>query len=128
MSFWTNFWDIIWIFFWSFVFVAYLITLFSVIADLFRDHKLNGWWKAVWLICMVFVPFITVLVYVIARGRGMAERSQRQAVDAKSATDEYIRSVATHSPAEEIAKAQSLLSSGAITQQEFDALKAKALS
>ena len=76
---WSNFWNIVWLFFWSFAFIAYLFALFAIIGDLFRDHKLNGWWKAVWIIFLIFVPFLTALVYLIARGPGMAERSQKQA-------------------------------------------------
>ncbi|ANF33048.1 hypothetical protein A0130_16515 [Leifsonia xyli] len=125
---WSNFWSVIWLFFWSFAFVAYLFALFAIISDLFRDHKLNGWWKAVWIIFLIFVPFLTALVYLIARGPGMAERSQREARQVQSATDDYIRQVANSSPADEIAKAKALLDSGAITQQEFDHLKARALS
>lgn len=129
MGFWSSFWDIIWIFFWSFAFLAYLIALFTVIGDLFRDRTLNGWWKALWLIFMIFLPFLTVLVYLIARGRGMAERNQKQVKDAQDATDQYIRNVAGGgSPADEIAKAKSLLDAGTITPQEYEAIKTKALA
>jgi uncharacterized membrane protein YhaH (DUF805 family) len=94
MSFWDNFWNVIWVIFWSFAFVAYLFALFAVIADLFRDRKLNGWWKALWIIFLVFVPFLTVLVYLIGRGRGMAERGAREQRQAQQATDQYIKQVA----------------------------------
>ncbi len=128
MSFWGSLWDIIWIFFWSFALLAYLIALFTVIGDLFRDRELNGWWKALWLIFMIFLPFLTVLVYLIARGRHMAERNQKQLQEAQAATDQYIRSVAGGgSAADEIAKAKDLLDAGAIAQEEYDAIKAKAL-
>ncbi|WP_025159391.1 SHOCT domain-containing protein [Leifsonia aquatica] len=127
MSFWDNFWNIIWLFFWSFAFIAYLFALFSIISDLFRDHKLNGWWKALWILFLIFVPFLTALVYLIARGPGMAERSQRDAKQAQSAADQYIRQVAGTSPADEIAKAKALLDSGAITPEEFAHLKSVAL-
>ena len=129
-GFWGSFWDIIWWFLWAFFFVAYLFALFAVIGDLFRDHKLNGWWKAVWIIFLIFVPFLTLLIYLIARGRGMAERSAKEAVQLQKAQDAYIKSVAgssTASAADEIAKAKSLLDAGTITQAEYDALKAKAL-
>lgn len=125
---WSNFWSVIWLFFWSFAFVAYLFALFAIISDLFRDHKLNGWWKAVWIIFLIFVPFLTALVYLIARGPGMAERSQREARQVQTATDQYIRQVAGSSPADEISKAKALLDSGAITPDEFAHLKARALS
>jgi hypothetical protein len=128
VDFWSNFWNVIWLFFWIFAFIAYLMALFAVIADLFRDRKLNGWWKAVWIIFLVFLPFLTVLVYLIARGRGMGERSQREAKQAQDSANEYIRSVAGTSPSEEIGKAKALLDAGTITQQEYDAIKAKALA
>ena len=124
---WDDFWDVIWLFFWGFVFIAYLMALFSVVADLFRDHTLSGWAKAVWIIFLVFAPFITALVYVIARGGGMAERSQRDARHAQAATDNYIRDVAGVSPADEIVKAKALLDSGTITAEEYAHLKSRAL-
>jgi hypothetical protein len=128
MSFWNNFGDVIWWFLWIFAFTAYLFALFAIIGDLFRDRELNGWWKAIWIIFLLFVPFLTALIYLIARGRGMAERSQREATQVQSATDDYIRTVAGASPADEIAKAKGLLDSGTITQGEYDLLKAKALA
>ncbi|GAA4152004.1 SHOCT domain-containing protein [Leifsonia shinshuensis] len=127
MDFWNNFWNIIWLFFWSFAFIAYLFALFAIISDLFRDHKLNGWWKALWIIFLIFVPFLTALVYLIARGPGMAERSQKEARQVQQSTDAYIRQVATASPADEIAKAKALLDAGTITPAEFDHLKSVAL-
>ncbi len=127
-GFWGSFGDLIWWFLWAFVFFTYLMALFVVIGDLFRDHKLNGWWKAVWIIFLIFVPFLTLFVYLIARGKGMAERGAAQAKEYKAAQDQYIKSVAGASPSEEIAKAKSLLDSGAITQAEFDHIKTKALS
>ncbi|MDF9752326.1 ABC-type multidrug transport system fused ATPase/permease subunit [Arthrobacter sp. ES3-54] len=123
-----QFWSVIWLFFWGFAFVAYLFALFAVITDIFRDHELSGWLKAVWIIFLVFVPFLTVLVYLIARGRSMAERQAKSSEQAKAATNEYIRSVAAASPTQEIAKAKELLDAGTLTQSEFDAVKAKALS
>lgn len=127
-GFWGSFWDIIWWFLWAFFFVAYLFALFAVISDLFRDHKLNGWFKALWIVFLIFVPFLTLVVYLIARGKGMAERGAKDASELKRAQDAYIQSVAgSASPADEIAKAKSLLDAGTITQAEYDALKAKAL-
>lgn len=127
-GFWGSFADLIWWFLWAFVFFAYLFALFAIIADLFRDHKLNGWWKAVWIVFLIFLPFLTVLVYLIARGRGMAERSAAQARQFERAQSEYIKSVAGSSPSDEIAKAKALLDAGTISQSEYDAIKAKALS
>ena len=127
MEFWNDFWSVLAWFFWVYVLLAYLFALFAVISDIFRDSELNGWLKAVWLIFLVFLPIITVLVYVIARGRQMSERSARGMARQQEATDAYIRNVAGASSADEIAKAQALLDSGAITPEEFATLKAKAL-
>lgn len=127
MNFLQGIWDWFWMLFWIFAYMVYLIALFYVIFDIFRDRSLNGWLKAVWLILLVFVPFITALVYVIARGRGMAERSARKQVEYQEYSDAYVRSVSFASPTDEIAKAQSLRDAGVISQGEFDALKAKAL-
>jgi hypothetical protein len=120
----NNFGSFIWFILWSFAFVAYLFALFMVIADLFRDHQLNGWWKAVWIIFLVFVPFLTVLVYMIARGKSMAERAPR---DVPVAEDDNYRPAAAANPASEIAQAKDLLDRGVISAGEFDAIKAKAL-
>jgi hypothetical protein len=130
MTFWVAIWDVIWWFLTVFVFVAYLMALFSIISDLFRDHKLNGWLKALWFVFLIFVPFLTAIIYLIARGRGMAERAQKEAVAEQSAAEDYIRSVSGNAPtpAAEIAHAKDLLDSGAITQDEFEKLKQSALS
>lgn len=127
MFFLNSIWDWFWFLFWAFVYVAYLFALIYIIIDVFRDHALNGWLKALWVIFLVFVPFITAFVYLIARGSGMAERSARKQTEYQEYSDEYIRSVSFANPADEIAKAKSLLDAGTITQGEFDALKAKAL-
>jgi small-conductance mechanosensitive channel len=127
-----NFWSIIWVVIWSFVFVAYLFVLFYILTDLFRDHQLSGWWKALWIIFLIFMPYLTALVYIIARGRGMSERQLAAAREARSETDAYIKHIAGSgggkSPAQHIADAKALLDSGTITQAEFDQLKAKALA
>lgn len=127
LSFWSSIWDVIWWFLTIFVFVAYLMALFSIIGDLFRDRKLNGFAKAIWLLFLVFLPFLTALVYLIVRGKGMAERSVQQSQAAREVTDEYIRSVAGGGAAE-IERAKSLLDSGAITAQEYQVLKQDALA
>lgn len=123
-----DFFQFLWIMFVIFVFFAYLMLLFSIITDLFRDHKLNGWLKALWFVFLLFVPVLTALVYVIARGKGMAQRSQKAAEQAESATADYIRNVAGTSPAEQITHAKQLLDSGAITKDEFEVLKKKAMA
>jgi hypothetical protein len=123
----SNFWDFIWLILSTFVFVAYLLILFQIVADLFRDTELGGGSKALWLIGLIFVPMFTALVYVIARGNGMAIR-QRAAIErSKSEAESYIRQVAGKSPAEQIADAKALLDAGTINQEEFAQLKAKAL-
>ena len=128
MSFWSTIWDVIWWFFTVFVSVAYLIALFSIISDLFRDRKLAGGYKALWLIFLIFLPFLTALAYLVFRGRGMGERAQEQAQAAQSQAEQYIRSVANPaSPTEQIASAKQLLDSGAITAEEFETLKKAAL-
>jgi uncharacterized membrane protein len=126
---WDSFWDFIWYTFVIFAFFAYLMVFFHILVDLFsHDKKTSGWVKAIWVICLIVFPFITALVYLIARGRGMAERSVEAATDAKMATDAYIRETAGRSAAQDIADAKALLESGTITQQEFEAIKGKALS
>lgn len=127
-GFWGSFWDLIWWFLAVFVFVAYIYAIFAIISDLFRDRKLSGWAKAIWVIFLIFLPFLTALVYLIARGGGIGERAAQQAQAYKEAQDDYIRGVAGSSPAEQIAQAKALLESGAITQAEFETLKTKALA
>ena len=129
-----NFWSIIWIVIWSFVFVAYLFVLFYILTDLFRDHQLSGWWKALWIIFLIFMPYLTALVYIIARGRGMSERQLAAVQQARSAQDAYIKQVAGAagggggSAADHIAQAKALLDNGTINEAEFNQLKAKALA
>jgi hypothetical protein len=122
------FWEILGWMLWAVVFIGYLFALFAIITDLFRDRTLNGWWKALWIVFLLFLPFLTALVYLIARGAGMAERSDRAARDAQAAAESYIREVGGNSPSDEIAAASALLAAGSITQNEFDRLKAKALA
>ncbi|WP_223691960.1 SHOCT domain-containing protein [Leifsonia poae] len=127
MTLWNNFWGIVEIFFLVFITVAYLMALFSVVLDLFRDRALNGWLKAVWLLFLVFVPVLTTLVYLIARGGGMAERTAVVESRGRQAIDSSIRAVAGAGPADQIAQAKTLLDAGTITAAEFEVLKAKAL-
>ena len=123
-----SFWEVMWFCFVSFVFIAYLMVMFSIIADIFRDPDTSGGVKAVWLIALIFLPFVTAIAYLITRGKSMQERSARTSAAAKQQQDDYIRQVAGSSPAEQIEKAQAMLDRGAITQGEFDQLKAKALA
>ena len=127
MTFVTSIWDVFWFYFWIFAYIAYLFVLVYIIIDVFRDHTLNGWLKAVWILFLVFVPWITALVYLIARGKGMAERSQSRRPQVVEYSDEEVRSVSFASPSDEIAKALALRDQGIISDGEFEALKAKAL-
>jgi len=123
----VSFWDIIWFIIVTFAFVAYLMVLFSILSDLFRDKHTGGFAKALWVIALILVPFLTALIYLIARGHGMAERNVKAAEEMQQAQNAYIRDVAGSSPADQIHKGKELLDAGAITQSEFDAIKAKAL-
>ena len=125
-----SFWDIVWFMIIFFAFATYLMVLFSIVADLFRDPEVSGGMKAVWVICLVFFTFITAVVYLIVRGRGMNERAAKKYAEARQAQDEYVRSVAIagSSAPEQISKAKELLDSGAITADEFASIKAKALA
>lgn len=118
--------ELFWFVLWSFYFIAYLYVVILVITDLFRDDALNGWLKAVWIIALVFVPFLTALVYIVVRGKGMAARSQVARGGVVAESDDY-RPAVSASPADDIARARELLDAGTITQGEFDALKSKAL-
>ena len=123
-------WEAIWLVFITFVFISVLMMLFSVIVDLFRDDSLSGWGKAGWAVLLIFVPWVGALIYLIARGRSMTERQMAEVAEMKAAQDSYIQEVAGSqaTPAAQIADAKALLDSGAISQTEFDALKAKALA
>jgi len=125
----NSFWDFFWLLIWTFVLVCYLMVLFQIIGDLFRDRDLSGWWKAIWIIFLLVFPFLTAFIYLIARGRGMAERQAGAVQNAQAATDQYIQSVASRdNPADQITSAKTLLDNGTISQDEFDKLKQKALA
>ncbi|TQJ32218.1 SHOCT domain-containing protein [Microbacterium sp. SLBN-146] len=118
-------WDIFWLMLWFAYLTAYIYVVVLIISDLFRDTALSGWWKAVWIVFLVFVPFLTALVYLVARGSGIADRAGRgRGVVAEA--DDY-RPRASASPSEDIAQAKALLDAGTISQGEFEALKSKAL-
>lgn len=120
--------DFIWTFIIAFLIIAYIMIFFSIITDLFRDHTIGGFAKAMWVLFLIVVPFLAALIYLIARGGGMAQRQQAAVAAAKNETDAYIKQVAGNSAADEIAKAQALKDSGAITAAEFTALKKQALA
>lgn len=121
-----SFWDVLWTTFVIFVWAMFLVVLINVVIDLFRSHDINGWMKALWLLILIALPLLGVLIYLIARGGGMAERAQK----AQQAQVEQLKTMVgtAGTPADQIAQAKTLLDSGAIDQAEFDKLKAKALS
>jgi Phospholipase_D-nuclease N-terminal len=125
---WT-FGQLMWSMLVFFAWILFFWMLFAVIGDVFRRHDLSGWGKAGWIILMVFLPFLGIFVYLIANSKGMAERNMKQVEQAQASTDAYIKSVAsTADPAEQIAKGHELLEKGALTQAEFEQLKASALA
>jgi ABC-type multidrug transport system fused ATPase/permease subunit len=124
ISFGEFLWSLVIIFF----MIVFFVILFQVVFDLFRDRDLSGWAKAGWLIFIIVLPFLGLFVYLIARGKGMAERSAKEQAQAKQDFDAYVRETAgSGGPATEIANAKKLLDDGAISQEEFDAIKRKAV-
>ncbi|HTR75805.1 MAG TPA: SHOCT domain-containing protein [Solirubrobacterales bacterium] len=111
-----------------FLFVIWIWILFTIITDLFRDHEMSGWAKGVWIIFLVFIPFLTALIYLIVRGSGMRDRALKAQTDAKKHFDEYVREQAAASPADELHKLNELREKGALSQEEFDQAKAKLLA
>ena len=124
----SYFWDAVVLMASTFFFIAYLIVLFQVIVDLFRDSEMGGGSKVLWIIGLIFLPLLTALIYVLARGKGMSERQRAAVRSAKSDTEAYIRDVAGKSPADQIADAKKLLDAGIINNDEFARLKTKALA
>lgn len=109
------------------LFVIWIWILFAIISDLFRDHDTSGWAKAVWILFLVFIPFLTMLVYLIVRGHGMRERAIKAEAEAKHEFDSYIRQEAQTTPADELHKLHELKEKGALTDAEFERAKAKLL-
>ena len=121
--------DVFWTMILFFLWVAWIYTLVIVLGDVVRRHDISGWGKAAWTLFLIVVPFLGVLIYLIAHGQGMAERRMEDVKASQAQMDDYVRSVADGGgAASEIDKAKGLLDSGAITQAEFDSLKAKALA
>jgi hypothetical protein len=118
--------EILWTMILFFAWVAWIWIAVTVLIDIFRRDDIGGWGKAGWVVFVIVLPFLGVLIYLIAQHDGMRERSEKQAQAQKAAFDEYVRDAAGGA-AGEIAKAKELLDSGAITQSEFEAIKAKAL-
>ena len=119
---------------WFFLWILWLFLLFRVVLDIFRDDQLSGWGKAGWLIFTLVLPYLGVLVYLIARGSGMGRRADAEARRNKEAFDDYIRQTASPSAAEapsqteQLAKLAELKANGTLTDQEFERAKAKLLS
>lgn len=111
-----------------FLFVAWLWILFAIISDLFRDHELSGWAKAAWVFFLLILPFLGALIYLIARGDGMRDRTIKAQEDAKKHFDDYVRQQAHSSPADELHKLNELKEKGALSPEEFEQAKAKLLT
>jgi hypothetical protein len=127
----VSFNDIFWSVLWFFFLFIWIMILFQILGDLFRDHSVSGVEKTLWVLFLVFLPFLAVFVYLIVRGKGMGERAAGQQQRAQQQFEGYVRDVAATgetTPTEQIARAKELLDAGAIDQSEFDRLKAKALA
>jgi hypothetical protein len=127
----VSFNDIFWSVLWFFFLFIWLMILFHILSDLFRDHSVSGVEKTLWVLFLVFLPFLAVFIYLIVRGKGMGERAAAQQQQAKQEFEGYVRNVAATSeatPTEQIARAKELLDAGAIDQSEFERLKARALA
>jgi hypothetical protein len=111
-----------------FFFVIWVWILIAILSDLFRDHEVSGWAKAAWVLFLVFIPFLTALIYLIARGEGMRERAIRAQAETRQHMDAYIREQAHVSPAGELHKLNELKEKGAISAEEFERAKAKLLA
>jgi predicted PurR-regulated permease PerM len=121
--------DVFWTILVFFVWVAWFMLLFRVFGDIFRRHDIGGGAKVLWLIFVILVPFLGVFVYLIAENKGMTERNLERMQQSQQQFDDYVRTTASSGgSAAEIEKAKQLLDSGAITQAEFESLKAKALA
>ena len=123
--------NIVWTMIIFFAWVCWIWMMISILSDVFRRRDISGWGKAGWTVFLIAIPFIGALIYLISNSEGMADRNVRQVQAQQAEMDDYVRSVASEGgggAAAEIEKAKSLLDSGAISQSEFDALKAKALA
>ena len=127
----VSFADIFWSVLWFFFLFIWLLILFHILTDLFRDQSVSGVEKTLWVLFLVFLPFLAVFIYLIVRGKGMGERAAARQHQAQQEFEGYVRNVAATpeaTPTEQIARAKQLLDDGAIDQSEFDRLKAKALA
>ena len=110
-----------------FFFVIWIWIVITILMDLFRDHELSGWAKAAWVFFLIFVPFLTALVYLIVRGPGMRQRAIAEQVEAKKQFDDYIQQTASASPVDELKKLEKMKKNGAISDEDYERLKAKIL-
>jgi Phospholipase_D-nuclease N-terminal len=129
----VTFWEFVWIIFITYLFIAYLMVVFAVITDIFRDRSTGGFAKAVWIVALILLPFITLMIYLIANGREMAERHAERAMAVQARQEAYIREVAAPAapvatPTEQVVQAKALLDAGAISPAEFESMKASALA
>ena len=124
----NNFWSFFWLILEVFLLFVYIVLFFMIAQDIFRDSKMGGWAKAIWVLFLIIFPFVTAFVYLIARGNGMERRRREAAVAAQRAVDSYIRETANGNPAHVIAEANTLFQQGVITKEEFDQLQARALA
>ena len=121
--------DLFWVMLWFYLFFIWIWLLISIFGDIFRSPDMSGWGKALWILFVILVPFLEVLVYVIARGKGMQERAAKDAAASEKATQEYIRQTAgTTSTADELTKLAALHDQGVLTAQEFETQKAALLA
>lgn len=108
-----------------FFFVIWVWIVITILMDIFRDHELSGWWKAVWCLFLIFIPVVTSLVYLIARGSGMRERAIKEQADARKQFDDYVKETAGTTPVDELHKLDQLRQSGGITADEYEKMKAR---
>jgi ABC-type multidrug transport system fused ATPase/permease subunit len=111
-----------------FLFVVYIWILWTILTDLFRNHEMSGWLKAAWIVLLIFIPYLTALVYLIVYGSDMRERQLRAQAEARHEAEQYIRAAAHVSPADELHKLHDLVEKGALTQDEYDRAKQKLLA
>jgi divalent metal cation (Fe/Co/Zn/Cd) transporter len=124
----VSFGDLLLLVFEMFLFVVWVWILFTIISDLFRNHDMSGGKKALWIVLLVFIPYLTALVYLIIHGNDMRERTLKAQAEAKHQADDYIRAAAHVSPTDELHKLHDLLDKGALTQSEYDRAKGKLLA
>ncbi|HET6833074.1 MAG TPA: SHOCT domain-containing protein [Acidimicrobiales bacterium] len=120
--------DLIWTTIWIFFLILFIWVFIMIVSDLFRDHKLSGWAKALWVLGLIIFPLIGSLVYLIARGEGMAERSASDQRQARAEFDSYVRATAASTgtaPVDDLTRLAELRNNGTISDAEFEAMKAR---